>query len=622
MAINQICSERNLPQEIIFEAIESALVSAYRRNYGGGQNVKAVIDTQTGAPHVFLECIVVEQVEDDRFEISLREARRIAPEAQIGDLVKKDVTPGSFGRIAAQTAKQVILQRIREAERDALFTSYADREGELINGMVANITSHAITLNLGRTEATMPRNQQMPGERYRIGQRIRAYVMEVRRSSRGPQIVVSRTHRHMLRRLLELEVPEIYSGTVEIKAIAREAGSRSKVAVAALQDGVDPVGSCVGIRGMRIQSIVNELGGEKIDVVEWSPDVGSFIANALSPAKVRHTVLGDPRADGKTATVVVPDDQLSLAIGKEGQNARLAAKLTGWRIDIKSYSEAQTEDLKPQGPFTLETSKEKDILAMAEAILLGKSTGEPAEAEEAASAPVQEAEAESVEPVPADQVTEVEAEVAPVEQAAETEAGVVPAEQAAEAEIEPVAEMGQDVGAGPAAPVDEESESAPQEQTDDASLLKAAEAILRGEEPSPVHEGEELEAPVEAQVAAAEPAEPEPQVAEQEPVALEEETEAEPVPAGVIEEEPEAPPEPEEKIILRRTTPSKPERTERRVRPRYQYVRDERLEELDQPAQKSRRRKRRRLVLDEETGELVSQRRHKREDDQETTWED
>jgi N utilization substance protein A len=605
MAINQICGERNLPQEIIFEAIESALVSAYRRNYGGGQNVKAVIDTQTGAPHVFLECIVVDQVEDDRFEISLREARRIVPEAQVGDLVKKDVTPTSFGRIAAQTAKQVILQRIREAERDALFSSYADREGELINGMVANITSHAITLNLGRTEATMPRSQQMSSERYRIGQRIRAYVMEVRRSSRGPQIVVSRTHRHMLRRLLELEVPEIYNGTVEIKAIAREAGSRSKVAVAALQEGVDPVGSCVGIRGMRIQSIVNELGGEKIDVVEWSPDVGVFIGNALSPAKVRHTLLGDPRADGKTATVIVPDDQLSLAIGKEGQNARLAAKLTGWRIDIKSYSESQNEDLRPQGPFTLATSKEKDILAMAEAILLGKDAGEPAEAEEVAQAPVQETEAESVEPVSSDQVTEVEAEATPVE-------------QAAVAEVEPVTETVEKVAVEAAAPVDKESESALEEQTDDASLLEAAEAILRGE-PLPAHEDEELEAPVEAQVAADERIEPEPQVAEQEPVVLGEETLTEPVPAGVMEEEPEESPAPEKKIILRRTTSSKPER---RVRPRYQYVKDERLEELDQPAEKSRRRKRRRLVLDEDTGELVSQRRHKREDDSETVWED
>ena len=371
IAVNQICSERNLSQEIIIEAIETALVSAYKKNFGGGQNITAKIDMQTGVPSVFLERIAVQEVKDERFEISLPEARKIVTDAEEGSLIQTDITPDSFGRIAAQTAKQVILQRIREAERDALFSSYADREGELINGMVASINPHAITLNLGRTEAIMPRSQQVPGERYRIGQRVRAYVMEVRRTSRGPQIVVSRTHSRMLRRLLELEVPEIFSGTVEIKSISREAGSRSKVAVAALQDGIDPVGSCVGIRGMRIQSIVRELGGEKIDVVEWSADDQTFISNALSPAKVNYVVLSS-QPNNKTATVVVPDDQLSLAIGKEGQNARLAAKLTNWRIDIKSASEAITEDLRPRAEAAHTLEGQKDILAMAEAILLGK----------------------------------------------------------------------------------------------------------------------------------------------------------------------------------------------------------------------------------------------------------
>ncbi len=415
MAINQICSERNLPQEVIYEAIESALVSAYKRNYGSAPNIKATIDMGTGEPHVWEERIVVEEVEDDRFEVLLQDAKKTDPDAEIGSLIKKEVTPRSFGRIAAQTAKQVILQRIREAERDALFSSYADREGELINGMVANITSQAITLNLGRTEAVMPRNQQVPGERYRIGQRIRAYVMEVRRSSRGPQIIVSRTHRHMLRRLLELEVPEIFNGTVEIKGIAREAGNRSKVAVNALQDGVDPVGSCVGIRGMRIQSIVNELGGEKIDVVAWSSDPGTFIANALSPAKVNYVVLGDATANGKTATVVVPDDQLSLAIGKEGQNARLGAKLTGWRIDIKSLSEATQEELKP-GAYVppVESSEDRDILAMAEAILLGKEPEAAPEAEEPLEVPVAE---EVAAPEPEAGVVAVEAASSIIEQA-------------------------------------------------------------------------------------------------------------------------------------------------------------------------------------------------------------
>lgn len=406
MAINQICSERNLSQEIIVEAIETSLVSAYKKNFGGGgQNIKARIDMRTGIPAVFAERIVVEAVQDDRFEITLEEAQKHMPDAALGGLIEIDITPSQFGRIAAQTAKQVILQRIREAERDALFSSYVDREGELINGVVASITSHALTLNLGRTEAVMPRNQQVPGDRYRVGQRIRTYVVEVRRTSRGPQIVVSRAHRNMLRRMLELEVPEIFNGTVEIKGISREAGSRSKVAVAALQEGVDPVGSCVGIRGMRIQSIVNELGGEKIDVVEWSADPQLFIANALSPARVNYTVL-DEKANPKTAVVVVPDDQLSLAIGKEGQNARLAAKLTGWRIDIKSQSMAQAEGPRPQAFIAAAAQEQRDILAMAEAILLGKAPVSDAQLLE----PEPELEAIEVEPMAE---SELEPEVEP-----------------------------------------------------------------------------------------------------------------------------------------------------------------------------------------------------------------
>ena len=392
VAFNQICSERNLPQEVVLEAIETALVSAYKRNFGSAQNVSAKIDPNTGKAQVFIEKTVVEQVQDDRFEIGLEEARLIDPEAELGQVVLIESTPREFGRIAAQTAKQVILQRIREAERDVLFSSYADREGEVINGTVQSITPQAITLNLGRTEAILPRSQQIPGERYRLHQRVRAYVLEVRRSNRGPQIVVSRTHRNMLRRLLELEVPEIYNGTVEIKGIAREAGSRSKVAVAALQEGVDPVGSCVGMRGVRIQSIVNELGGEKIDVVQWDEDMATFIANALSPARVTNVLL-DERGDGRTATVIVPDDQLSLAIGREGQNARLAAKLTGWRIDIKSVSEAAAEAARREA----EIEEKRDLLALAEAILLGKEKvtaaaeeATPAEVEQVFTMPIDE----------------------------------------------------------------------------------------------------------------------------------------------------------------------------------------------------------------------------------------
>jgi N utilization substance protein A len=340
MAINQVCHERQLPTDIVLEAVEVALISAYKRNFSDN-HVSAQIEPKSGEPQIFIEKAVVENVEDEKSEISLKEAKKINPQAEIGGLVSVESTPADFGRIAAQTAKQVILQRIREAERDALYNTYVEREGEIVNGTVHKIEPHQVTLSLGKVEAFLPRSEQIPTERYAEGQRLRAYVASVTKVSRGPHIIVSRTHRNMLRRLLEVEVPEIYNGTVEIKSIAREAGYRSKVAVAALQEGVDPVGSCVGMRGTRIQNIVNELNGEKIDVVQWNPDLSFFIANSLSPAKVMNVMLDD--VNGKTAVVVVPDKQLSLAIGKEGQNARLAAKLTNWRIDIKSASEAIQE---------------------------------------------------------------------------------------------------------------------------------------------------------------------------------------------------------------------------------------------------------------------------------------
>jgi N utilization substance protein A len=566
IAINQICSERNLPQEVIFEAIESALVSAYKRNFGASTNIKAEIDFGTGEPHVYEERIVVAEVEDDRFEVTLKEARKADPEAELGGLVRQEVTPRSFGRIAAQTAKQVILQRIREAERDALFTSYADREGELINGMVANITPHSITLNLGRTEAIMPRNQQVPGERYRIGQRIRAFVMEVRRTNRGPQIVVSRTHRDMLRRLLELEVPEIFNGSVEIKSIAREAGRRSKVAVSALQEGVDPVGSCVGVRGMRIQSIVAELSGEKIDVVEWNSDPSTFIANALSPARVNYVVLSGTDTNGKTATVVVPDDQLSLAIGKEGQNARLGAKLTGWRIDIKSASEATNEGLRPGLQYMPSVSREqRDILAMAEAILLGK---EPPPAKRQAEVEEPEVEAE---------VEEAEAEASPV--VAEADA-LLEEEEAAESMPEPeTASVAEDVLAT-------EDVLAPEKVAAEAEVQaeELAEAAL--EETAVVGEVE-AEAEAVAEIEAAEVEAPE----------VEE----------VIEEEEEG----EEQ-------PARPARKQAQ----YRYVEDEQLDEIVSGQKKPRRGRRRQLFLDEDTGKLISRRRHKKEDEEEIDWGD
>ncbi|MBI4318924.1 MAG: transcription termination/antitermination protein NusA [Chloroflexi bacterium] len=341
-AINQICSEKGLSKEVVLQAIEAALVSAYRRNFapGGNQVVTVKIDPQTGQVRAFVQKNVVEEVQDKRAEAGLDEARRINPDAQLGDLVDVESTPYNFGRIAAQTAKQVVLQRLREAERELVFEEFVEREGDIVNGIVQRIEPKAIIIDLGKAEATLPSTEQVPSEHYRPGQRLKVYVIEVHRTNKGPQIIVSRTHRNLLRRLFELEVPEIYGGTVEIKAISREPGSRAKVAVAARQEGIDPVGSCVGLRGVRIQSIVSELGGEKIDVVQWHADSSIFVANALSPAQVLGVDINE--AD-KTATVTVPERQLSLAIGKEGQNARLAARLTGWRIDIKAATNKLVE---------------------------------------------------------------------------------------------------------------------------------------------------------------------------------------------------------------------------------------------------------------------------------------
>ena len=343
IAITQLCSDRNLSPEVVLEAIEVALVSAYRRNFGTSQNVSVAVDRRTGQARVSIKKVAVETVGDERLEISLVEARqKHKPDAKVGDFVDIEVKPRNFGRIAAQTAKQVIMQRIREAERDSVYLEYADREGEIVNGVVRSIDrrSRSVRLSLGKAEVLLPRNEQIPGEDYRFNQRLRVYVVQVARTGQGPQITVSRSHHGLLRRLLELEVPEVLNGIVEIKAIAREAGFRSKVAVSASQPGVDPVGSCVGMRGVRIQHIVNQVNGEKIDVVAWSPSAETFIANALSPAKVVAVYLNEY---DKTAKVVVPDRSLSLAIGREGQNARLAAKLTGWRIDIKGEVEAAQE---------------------------------------------------------------------------------------------------------------------------------------------------------------------------------------------------------------------------------------------------------------------------------------
>jgi len=341
LAITQLSAEKNLPKEVVIAAVEAALVSAYRKdNFAANQNISVKINSTSGRVEVWAEKTVVELPSDGRREISLDEARRIKPDAQIGETIEVEATPRNAGRIAAQTAKQVILQRLHEAEHSAIFEEYADKEGDIITGLVQRIEPRQIFIDLGRTEAVLPGVEQVRNERYRVGQRLKVYLLEVVRTSKGPRVVVSRSHPNLPRRLFELEVPEIFNGTVELKSIAREAGYRSKVAVAARQDGIDPVGCCVGLRGIRIQNIVSELNGEKIDVVTWHPDVSVFIANALSPAQILSVKLDDEKG---VATVVVPDRQLSLAIGKEGQNARLAAKLTGWRIDIKSASVAEAE---------------------------------------------------------------------------------------------------------------------------------------------------------------------------------------------------------------------------------------------------------------------------------------
>jgi N utilization substance protein A len=388
-AITQLCNEKGVPRGVVMEAIEAALVSAYRRNFDKpNHDLTSKIDESTGEVHIFWhrkvtsieppeppapvevadvnpsEVLELPEPAEPVYEtITVEEAQKIDPKFGEGDTLTVDVTPQQFGRIAAQTAKQVVMQKLREAERKMVYDEFQEREGEIVHGIVQRLEQGNVIVELGRAEAVMPRSEQVASERYYPGQRLRVYVSEVNETYRGPQIIVSRGHRLMLRRLLEQEVPEIYSGTVEIKAIAREGGARSKVAVVAHQAGIDPVGSCVGMRGVRIQNIVNELNGEKIDVVEWDEDLKKYVANALSPAQVSSV---DTDEDEKTATVVVPERQLSLAIGKEGQNARLAAKLTGWRIDIKSdiqvaeeLAGASTEAVPP--PATAETPAAESV---------------------------------------------------------------------------------------------------------------------------------------------------------------------------------------------------------------------------------------------------------------------
>ncbi|MDE5051533.1 transcription termination factor NusA [Niallia taxi] len=336
--------EKGISRDVIIEAIEAALISAYRRNFNQAQNVRIDLNLGSGTMRVFARKEVVDEVFDPRLEISLEDAQKVNPNYEVEDVVELEVTPKDFGRIAAQTAKQVVTQRVREAERGIIYSEFIDREEDIMTGIVQRQDSKFIYVSLGKIEAILPANEQMPNEYYKPHDRIKVFLTKVEKTTKGPQIYVSRTHPGLLKRLFEMEVPEIYDGTVEIKSVAREAGDRSKISVHSENEEVDPVGSCVGPKGTRVQTIVNELKGEKIDIVQWSQDPKVFVANALSPSKVLEVIVDE---EEKATTVIVPDYQLSLAIGKRGQNARLAAKLTGWKIDIKSETDAREAGIYP-----------------------------------------------------------------------------------------------------------------------------------------------------------------------------------------------------------------------------------------------------------------------------------
>lgn len=335
-ALNDIERERGIPKRALVDAIKSALSTAYKKNFGVAQNVSVEFNEANGEVKVFSQKKISDEVKDPRLELSLEDAQELYPECKLEDLVYVEATPSEFGRIAAQTAKQVVIQKLREAERSLIYEEFLEREGEIITGTIQRVESKTVYISLGRTEGIMLAVDQIYGEKYEVGQRVKAYIYEVKNTPKGPNIFVSRSHPYFLRRLFEMEVPEIYDGVVEIKSIAREAGARSKIAVYSLDDKIDSVGACVGPRGLRVQNIVSELDGEKIDIIKYDKDPEKYISNALSPSRV---VAVNINEIDKVARVIVPDYQLSLAIGKEGQNARLAAKLTGWKVDIKSESQ-------------------------------------------------------------------------------------------------------------------------------------------------------------------------------------------------------------------------------------------------------------------------------------------
>jgi N utilization substance protein A len=349
-ALDMLEKEKGIEKDVLVDAIEAALISAYKRNFGPTHNVKIYIDRNSGDVKVFALKRVTSNPENDIVDISIEEARKLDGKYEEEDIAEIEVTPRKFGRIAAQTAKQVVVQRIREAERGIIYNEFCNKEGDIVTGIIQRSERKNVIIDLGKTEAIIPPSEQTPGEEYRFNERLKTYIIEVKKTTKGPQIMVSRTHPGLVKRLFELEVPEIYDGTVEIKSIAREPGSRTKIAVHSKDQNVDPVGACVGQKGTRVQTIVDELKGEKIDIIKWSNIPEEFIASSLSPAKV---VRVDTNEEQRAARVTVPDYQLSLAIGKEGQNARLAAKLTGWKIDIKS--ETQLRAVIEQQMFSINT---------------------------------------------------------------------------------------------------------------------------------------------------------------------------------------------------------------------------------------------------------------------------
>lgn len=341
LAIEELEKEKGISKDYLLESIEMALVKAYKQNFDSKENVKVVMDSETGKVEVFAMKEVVEKVEDEQLQISLEDAVKISRKYEVGDVVDVQIFPKEFGRISAQTAKQMVIQKIREAEREFLYTEFNDKVGEIISGIIQKVDSNIVVIDFGKLEGVMPTKEQMPNEKYEVNGRVKAYVLDVQKGMKGAtQVVVSRSHPDFVRKLLELEIPEIYEGLIEIKAISRDAGSRTKLAVYSKDPNIDPVGSCVGQKGTRIQNVINELGGEKIDIIEWDEDPSIFISAALSPAEIMAV---DINEESRQALVVVPDAQLSLAIGKAGQNARLAARLTGWKIDIKNETQIREQ---------------------------------------------------------------------------------------------------------------------------------------------------------------------------------------------------------------------------------------------------------------------------------------